>query len=487
MANFKWRSVDGDFSIAPNWANVTLKINPARVAPGPGDAVSFETSGGTITGSGDVGATAISGGLAGPWVLAGTFSTGSTHVSGLVRLAAGTQVAATDLTLDGAAVLTVGAGSALLASGLTIDGAAMLRVDPAGNAALGRPAGTAGTLTVAAGAALTARGGQVQAPIRDDGNVSSGDGFAVAGDLRGTGTLTLTPGLTLVSGALGVRTLAFQPGVAELRVQSLEGTAQVTGFQPGDTIDIRGASAFTLEQTATGMSLTAGGGTLELGAPPPGSQFNVYGDGHGGLQVLLDSPPPANAVQRTEPGVGSSSALGAAYEGPVNYLQRQYLEAGERGVALRANVPNIFLKGTVSDDALQVTTGSNVLDGGAGSNFLFGGDGADGGFDTFFLDGRGGAVTWSTIVNFHPGDQATIFGFHPGVSTRPYTASDGVGDYRGLTIHSELSGQGTGINASLTFAGIDQSTADAHFTFTTGTLAPDTPNATDYMLIQYNR
>jgi Ca2+-binding RTX toxin-like protein len=141
----------------------------------------------------------------------------------------------------------------------------------------------------------------------------------------------------------------------------------------------------------------------------------------------------------------------------------------------------------VSDDALQVTTGSNVLDGGAGSNFLFGGDGADGGFDTFFLDGRGGAVTWSTIVNFHPGDQATIFGFHPGVSTRPYTASDGVGDYRGLTIHSELSGQGTGINASLTFAGIDQSTADAHFTFTTGTLAPDTPNATDYMLIQYNR
>ena len=51
-----------------------------------------------------------------------------------------------------------------------------------------------------------------------------------------------------------------------------------------------------------------------------------------------------------------------------------------------------------------------MLDGGGGSNFLTGA--ADpSSVDQFFVDGCGNAVTWSTIVNFHPGDSATIFGF----------------------------------------------------------------------------
>ena len=56
-------------------------------------------------------------------------------------------------------------------------------------------------------------------------------------------------------------------------------------------------------------------------------------------------------------------------------------------------------------------------------NFWIGGNGADGGADTFFVDGCGGVVTWSTIVNFHHGDMATIFGFPAGTSTLPLTAS----------------------------------------------------------------
>jgi Ca2+-binding RTX toxin-like protein len=51
--------------------------------------------------------------------------------------------------------------------------------------------------------------------------------------------------------------------------------------------------------------------------------------------------------------------------------------------------------------------GNNVLDGSTGSNFLTGGNGDD----TFFLDDRSQPEdVFSTIVNFHSGDNATIFG-----------------------------------------------------------------------------
>jgi Ca2+-binding RTX toxin-like protein len=86
------------------------------------------------------------------------------------------------------------------------------------------------------------------------------------------------------------------------------------------------------------------------------------------------------------------------------------------------------LKGGSGDDALQADYGNNVLDGGPGSNFLIGGSGADGGIDTFYVDARDpNNITWSTIVHFHQGDQATIFGFHRDLSTRSETFSDGVG------------------------------------------------------------
>ena len=175
---------------------------------------------------------------------------------------------------------------------------------------------------------------------------------------------------------------------------------------------------------------------------------------------------------------------GDAYSGPVAGLQRQYIWGSTDKVAIGASTSNVFLHGGSGDDAISVVGGTNVLDGGTGSNFLVGATGNS--TDTFFVDGRGGGVTWSTIVNFHAGDSATIFGFNPGVSTQPFTAVDGIGGYQGLTIHSELGGAGTGVNASMTLTGIDQATADAHFTITSGTLGAGTASATGYLYIQYN-
>ncbi len=302
------------------------------------------------------------------------------------------------------------------------------------------------------------------------------------------------PGVLLVESqlqqaeALTGGSLMFESAGSTVRVKALSGATAVNQFVPGNSVDLKGITGATLVTGAGGTVVTASAGSLNFGVAPAGSTYKLYGDGRGGTQVLLESPAAPDAMQYTDVTTGTAGQdPGTRYSGPVDYLQWQYIWSGPGAVAIAANAPNTFLKGGPAGDALLVTAGNNVLDGGGGSNFLIGATGADGGFDTFFVDGRGGVETWSTIVNFHQGDQATIFGFHPGLSTRPYTENDGATGYKGLTIHSELNGPGTGILASMTFTGIDLATANAHFSITSGTLLPGTADAIDYLLIQYNQ
>ncbi len=158
----------------------------------------------------------------------------------------------------------------------------------------------------------------------------------------------------------------------------------------------------------------------------------------------------------------STKPDGVAYSGPVSYLTKQYIYSGSHNVALAAAGPNVFLKGGAGDDALSVLSGRNVLDGGTGSNFMTGGTGTD----TFFVDGRGGQVSWGTLVNFHPGDTATLFGFDPAVSHFDWAATaEGASGYQGATMHANL--YGTGVNASITFAGAGAADV-ARYVVTTG-------------------
>jgi len=104
-------------------------------------------------------------------------------------------------------------------------------------------------------------------------------------------------------------------------------------------------------------------------------------------------------------------AAGAAYSGPVSGLEREFILVTADNVNITAQVPNVFIHSGSGTDALDVSksNGNNVLDGGSGSNFLTGGTG----FDTFFLDYRNPTVDlFSTIVNFHSGDNLTIFGIN---------------------------------------------------------------------------
>ena len=91
-------------------------------------------------------------------------------------------------------------------------------------------------------------------------------------------------------------------------------------------------------------------------------------------------------------------------------LQEQYIDIAADNLNVSVSTPNWFIHSGSGTDAIAVNSGTNVLDGGTGSNFLTGGSGTD----TFFVDDRGPTSDiWSTVVGFHAGDSATIWGVTP--------------------------------------------------------------------------
>jgi hypothetical protein len=114
----------------------------------------------------------------------------------------------------------------------------------------------------------------------------------------------------------------------------------------------------------------------------------------------------------------TTSALGTPYTGPVAGIVRQYVVQSDNiaitahNLNITALKPNVFIHSGSGTDALDVSNvgGTNILDGGTGSNFLVGGTSGSG-TDTFFVDDRAPTDdVFSTVKNFHSGDDATIFG-----------------------------------------------------------------------------
>jgi hypothetical protein len=147
---------------------------------------------------------------------------------------------------------------------------------------------------------------------------------------------------------------------------------------------------------------------------------------------------------------------------------------------LRAEAAHhLFLHAGSDNGVLTAISGSNVLDGGTGSTFLVGTTGADGGADTFVVDGRTSHAIWDTVVNFHHGDSLTIWGFHGGVSTMAWADHQGAAGYQGATLHSALGGAGTG-NVSITFAGMTAADAHSKLTMSTGSIGGNS-----YLYLKY--
>jgi len=167
-----------------------------------------------------------------------------------------------------------------------------------------------------------------------------------------------------------------------------------------------------------------------------------------------------------------------AYTGPVSGLQEQYINITPDSLNISATTPNWFIHSGSGTDAISVSSGTNVVDGGTGSNFLTSGTGTD----TFFVDDRGApADIWSSVVNFHAGDTATVWGVSSDSFTLAWQNGQGASGYTGLTLHATAAGKPT---ASLTLVGFSQTDLSSNrLSVTYGT---DTASGSKYMYIHDN-
>jgi hypothetical protein len=197
-------------------------------------------------------------------------------------------------------------------------------------------------------------------------------------------------------------------------------------------------------------------------------------------ETASSSPsPPTSDLSVFDTTTGQPDAATAQpYTGPVAGLQEQYINITTDSLNIGVTTPNWFIHSGSGTDAIAVSSGTNVLDGGTGSNFLTGGSGTD----TFFVDDRGPAADiWSTVVGFHAGDSATIWGVTPQDFNLAFADGQGAAGFTGLTVHATASGQPT---ASLTLAGFSQADmSDGRLSVTFGT---DPASGSAFMFIHAN-
>ena len=166
------------------------------------------------------------------------------------------------------------------------------------------------------------------------------------------------------------------------------------------------------------------------------------------------------------------------YSGPVAGLADQFIDVTTDNLNISTHQANVFLHSGSGEDALQVFSGQNVLDGGTGSNFLNGGSGND----TFFVDDRAATANiWSTLVNFHSGDSATVWGATPQDFSLNWLNGQGASGYTGLTLSATEAGKPS---ASLTLAGY--STADLSNGRLSVSFGTDAASGSQYMSIHAN-
>lgn len=200
---------------------------------------------------------------------------------------------------------------------------------------------------------------------------------------------------------------------------------------------------------------------------PSGSGADVVVTGAGGTDRLrgierlvftdrvVTRQEAATVLSRAEPdqrafvqdGAGSYEVRLAPYSGPVAGLRNRFLGTAS-GEAVIGSDQGDFLNLLGGSDAAQGGGGDDVLDGGVGSNFLIGGAGAD----TFFIDGRGDGVTWSTVTDLQPEEWAIAWGWTDAISKLTWEDLAGATGYQGATARIDLDGNG-GTDLSLTFSG----------------------------------
>jgi subtilisin family serine protease len=224
----------------------------------------------------------------------------------------------------------------------------------------------------------------------------------------------------------------------------MSGTSQAAAFVSG-AIALLASADPSLGATALKATIlgTAAGTPGALGLTLTSGRLDI------GAMLGIDAAPLGAAKVAGASGENAAVAAEAPYSGPVSGLVYSYLGSGGSEVIV-GNAGAEFINALGGDDAVDANGGNDVVDGGTGSNFLTGGPGTD----VFFLDGRGYSTTWSTITDWSPEEQLSLFGYQAGRSVLIWEASAGADSYKGMTLHADLNGDGT-IETSVTWTDLD--------------------------------
>lgn len=287
------------------------------------------------------------------------------------------------------------------------------------------------------------------------------------------------------------------------------GTYGFAGRGLGTLVDDLRALTFTPTAVAAGQARTTSFAlsVTDLSGPAPKADGSLNSlsaaDSTTSIVTNGPAPPPTTpptttpptTIPPTPPGTANflvtdvstgaqTSDAGTAYSGPVSGIVTQIVRVTPDNLNVLALTPNVFIHSGSGTDALDVSrlNGNNILDGSTGSNFMTGGTG----LDTFFLDDRGlAADVFSTIVNFHSGDNATVFGVSQTNFTQTVLDSQGADGFKGLDFQFTAPNKP---NASLVLAGFSKSDiASGKLQISFGTTAdlPGVPGS-EYMNIRAN-
>ena len=336
--------------------------------------------------------------------------------------------------------------------------------------------------------------GTIASNVANNGTLIALNGtMDITGSLTGTGSVlfdinnqtgTVSPtGATLVLNSVSAGQTIVMNGHDTLELHNPAAFAGTINASVGDKIVLDGV-AFTSAVDTNGTLVVSNGATtvasLHLAGSYAGDSFAVTGST---IAVSSGAAAPNFTVTDTTTGVTSSSAT-QAYTGPVAGIDWQFVTVTADSLAITATAPNSFIHTGAGTDAIDVSkvNGTNVLDGSTGSNFLVGGTG----FDTFFLDNRDAtADLFSTVVNFHAGDNATVFGVTATDFTLNTYDNQGAAGFLGLDFSFTAAGKP---NANLVLTGFSKDDlTNGKLTVTFGTNpATATLPASDFMLIHAN-
>jgi hypothetical protein len=334
---YQWTAAGGgNWNQATNWEDLTTGQDPAKIAPGVNDLVSIavpDTGFSVIAGPANAAALSVTGDLALGGVFAiGTLTLGQAigaGVAGVLDLLPGAQMAAGSaaiadggLSVSGSAVLAVSgaltlgggqigvglpitslassAGGTITAASLTLGGGSgdSITTDPTGVIEIGSAGGAeAGAVTIDAGATLSGNGSvNPFGALVNNGTIAASGGVLTLGAVTGSGGMTIGTQSALVLNAGTAVPITFADATGELAVAnervSLTGT--ISGFVPGDIIDI-------LNDPITGFATAQSGGAtvvtlyygstavdrLTLGATYAGYHFILVPDGNNGTELTV--------------------------------------------------------------------------------------------------------------------------------------------------------------------------------------------------------